>query len=217
MMKRLLMVGGLFATLTMANAQEAFPEGDLLWPLADNSNWQVTFVYTIPSERGAPARPAKLTLTKTAPLWRAELTDTNGGRREAWGDGLNVYVMDGETPLIADQDGSSGSDEWLNSGAGKFPGFEWIGRSNFKGRQQWEGMTCLFFEQGGANGAMAWIEESSRTPVRWVRSGEFRTFTLLAPPTTPLTLPESIVELSAEMKKNHENNFRRAPRRSWQK
>lgn len=216
-MKKLLMIGGwCCAALTMTGAAEPPPDGPWLKPLPDNTVWQVAFTHTAKAVSGATPRLLRLTLTKTAPIWCVELTDTDGGVSETWADGANVYRLEENGAKLADRENFGNSEPWLNCGAAGFPGFEWVGAKTFRGRERYEGLTCLVFRQDGENGALAMIEETTRTPVRWVKNGEFRTFTQLAPPPAPLTLPKGVVELSAEVKKNHENSFRRAPRRSWQ-
>ncbi len=83
-------------------------------------------------------------------------------------------------------------------GKDPFPDWKWIGADNYRGIFQLPGHRCWVFQSGDGT---AWVDVESRTPVRWRRREETRTYTRLSDPSGPLQFPPQVAALIDKRKK----------------
>ena len=199
------------------------PPGPLLKRVADFSAWKITYYYPRNAENTKeltdgidpgmsllPNVPKRITLTRTKPLWRAEIEDVNGNiLDQCWDGNVEMIVAPGSSTAGLAPSAFMGGRSTVNFAQVDFPDFEWISDKTFVGLQPQRGRSCMVFVKDDMT---AWVDLESRMPVFWQKGTQTRTYEKLATPTSPLTLPAPAAALSEALKKDQERLMRKPPK-----
>ncbi|MBE2203416.1 MAG: hypothetical protein IAE94_03610 [Chthoniobacterales bacterium] len=186
------------------------PAGPLLKRAPDFSSWIVTFsVSRTPGTEPDPAAGElpplrKIQVVKTGDIRHAVLVDAEGRRTEMWAaPGIQAFLRpDWKEPLLTD--GVNAFDAlFVNFSTSDFPGFEWISPRNFRGVEKAGNRECLVFQDKVAHAdattgeaapmQMAFVDLSTRLPVKLDNGGEIANYRFENPPTARLIVPPDVV------------------------
>jgi hypothetical protein len=106
--------------------------------------------------------------------------------------------------------GMGDSSRFVANAQGNFPDFDWVSSKTYIGSQK--GM--FIFQEGGDNGATAWVAANTCYPVSWKKGKETRMFQILPPPTDTLTLPGDVAKVSQISRRIREERDYAPPQRT---
>ncbi|HEX4086238.1 MAG TPA: hypothetical protein VHY22_15080 [Chthoniobacteraceae bacterium] len=187
--------------------QSPLPSGPLVARAPDFSKWEIDYYNSaIPASSGNQAggqpgsdAPKSVTVTRTKPLWHAVLLRGDGSKSEEWYDGVCKYEVGPDSKVTPISNFNPGyHNAYLDYSNSDFPDMEFVSRNTYLGLQK--GTSDWVF-QSGTDGPKAWIDSTTRLPVRWQQGSEVRVIKFLQPPAQPLVLPKNIAPLSAAIKK----------------
>jgi hypothetical protein len=242
----ILAVGFLFV-LSRANDASAqtvsreLPEGPLLRPAPEFSQWSVDFSY--PQDRKDPKAGAlapldpqlsrKIVTTKTRDILREEIKTVGGTATDNWQQNGSYYRKLPGNPYWSAYEKptqlqiESGAAVIMTVPDSGFRGLDWVGRETYVGSVEAEGMTYLIFVPAESRTVdlsntkllqelptIAFVDAKSRLPVRVKDKDVLRTYKFLTPPGAMQVVP---ADLAAEIKKGDEikAKFNAAPSREY--
>jgi hypothetical protein len=217
-------------TYHVAFAQEpvTVPDGPLLKPAPVNASWKVSYSYK--SDKKDQADKAKNNFSggvgetqEVAKIRSVEVeckagarhvkaTDSKGVKGEVWqlGGAFILKLPDyGKDPVVMLDVSQTTSGATVSGaiygymGAKSFPGFEWISKDKYVGRQKIGDVDCMVFRDGEPtpDATYAWVNLSDRLPVAWTSQGETRKYEY-GPAPEQITIPEDVAKINEGMKRD---------------
>ena len=193
--------------------KEPLPPGPLVVAKMPNfSRWSIDFTYPSakpaqPSassdQKNKPAptdSPLRIVVTKTGDITHEEKTFENGATGELWSnhDTAAERIPNSPTLVAGFSNGPVGN---------AFSDFDWISKDNYVGNVMHNQVKCMVFKQsqydfeGGFLGlATDYVDFKTHYPVEYNRNSASRVYTILAPPTDQLVIPEEFLAAGKALK-----------------
>lgn len=209
------------------SVSKELPEGPLLRPAPEFSQWSIDYSY--PQDRqdkaGAlapidPKLPRKVLLTKTKDILREEVQTVSGVKTDAWQQNGNYFVkFPGNTFWSAYEKPTqlqieSGTAVTVTVPSSGFRGLDWINQETYAGTVTSGESTYLIFLPAESRNAdlsdqkvlqelptIAYVDAKTRLPVRVKKHEAVSVYKFMPPPGAMLTIPP---DLAAEIKAGEE-------------
>ena len=188
--------------------QTPLPSGPFINRVPSYSAWRITFTYKSFAKGGnevqakdlAPTLPQSVEVTRTGPLWHAELTDVSGRKTDSWcGEDIPYIKGPGmSSPVREDPSNRLAFDlpPLLNYlGNHDFPDVNWVSARTYLGTEK--GSKYWVFQKH-EKGPTVWVDSGTRYPVRWQQENETRIFTFLPTPTENIIFPPDVARMMEE-------------------
>jgi len=222
-------VAAVLTFTSTAHAQNEIPDGPLLRPAPEFSQWTITLSY--PDERGKKAddkppipglenRVHQIVTTKTKNIVHEETIDGKGVKSEKWYVGSTQYRKDpGATVWYENSAGTMGKTQqdfhYTPLPPSGFRDLDWINADAYAGTIAYGKGKCLVFIPGGGSATnaavvttlptVALIDSETRLPVEVHNGGIIRVFQFADQAPAMQTLPPDLAE---EIKKGDEGRAR---------
>jgi len=209
------------------------PDGPLLKPAPDFSQWVITFSYpadkTKKIDSSAPssfaylnAYPRSVVTTRTGAMTREVSTDLIGRVSEKWYLGSLEYRKIPVDPIWYqnenDSEARGGNINFTPLPSSGFRGFDGVSAQAYTGTVHYQDRDCLVFIPDGKGAApvtsadqlagmdnILLVDATSRLPVEARAKGVVRVFAFMAPPSQKLVLEDDLV---AQIKAGNEGRAR---------
>lgn len=194
----------------------------------DPGKWSIAFNYSTKDPSARPTaravmgqRITRLDVTKTGDLKQETASFIGGASIDAWFQGGAMVLKDpGYEHKIVRRNEPSGGD---------FPEFKWITSDSFQGTKEAEGKICDVFKSdfyalqfadpglysaalaqgadidlGSKMPVVAYIDQSTKLPVKLTIGDDSRVYTFAPGPGTPLIMPQDYLDAVGDVQKRYE-------------
>jgi len=159
-----------------------------------------------PQSAGAKQKVAsEVTITKTGKIMLREVRTQDGRVVPTWCVGGLQITLFGNSAIVQakvyNPDPTVPTANYEDYSDSDFPGFYWIGPSNYTDIKEFGGKKCIVFQEaiknvtGPPSKLSAYIDFLTRLPVSLTVGGGTSAYVFKAPPTAELTLPPLVVQL----------------------